>query len=147
MGSVTSNPNVSVSLLAAAVVDAYEDRRDVIFGQIGANGSPTAVSDALNTNVEAMTTTEIKTLFGADSYLTNMVLDWKTSNGSVSPLDVVGVDAGAGMDGRGRLDLASGEDARGSRGTRRLRVLGLSLHAGRAISTREESAEAESDDP
>ena len=97
MGSVTSNPRVNISLLPAAVVDAYADRRDVIFGQLGAEGgAPTAVTDTLNSNVESMTTAEIKTLFGDDSYLTNCILDWKTSNGSFSPLDVVAVTPGAG---------------------------------------------------
>ena len=97
MGSVTSNPKVNISLLAAATVDAYADRRDIIFGQLGAvGGAPTAVTDALNSNVEAMTTTEIKTLFGDDSYLTNCVLEWKATNGSLSPLDVVAVVPAAG---------------------------------------------------
>jgi phage tail sheath gpL-like len=100
---VTSNPNVTIQLLADAVVDAFEDRRDIIFGQIGTTGTPTAVSDALNANVEAMTTAEIKTLFGIDSNMTNTVLDWKTANGSKSPLDVVGVTAGAGNAATGTI--------------------------------------------
>jgi phage tail sheath gpL-like len=103
MGSVTSNPKINISLLPAAVVDAFADRRDIIFGQLGTTGSPTGVSDALNTNVQAMTTTEIKTLFGIDSYLTNCILDWKTSNASVSPLDVVAVTAGAGNAATGTI--------------------------------------------
>jgi phage tail sheath gpL-like len=101
--STTSNPKINISLLPAAVVDAFADRRDIIFGQIGTTGTPTAVSDALNTNVEAMTTAEIKTLFGIDSNMTNTVLDWKTANGSRSPLDVVGVTAGAGNAATGTI--------------------------------------------
>jgi phage tail sheath gpL-like len=101
--STTSNPDITIQLLEAAVVDAFANRRDIIFGQLGVNGSPTGVSDALNTNVEAMTTAEIKTLFGADSYMTNCILDWKASNKSESPLDVVGVDPGAGNAATGTI--------------------------------------------
>ena len=106
MGSATSNPEINADLLAAPLVDAYEDRRDIIFGQLGTTGSPTGVSNALNTNVEAMTTAEIKTLFGADSYLTNCILDWKTSNESLSPLDVVAVTGGGGNAATGSITFA-----------------------------------------
>jgi phage tail sheath gpL-like len=106
MGSVTSNPNVTIQLLADAVVDAFEDRRDIIFGQLGVTGTPTAVSDALNTNVEAMTTAEIKALVGDDGYLLYTILAWKAANGSKSPLDVVAVTAGAGNAATGSITFA-----------------------------------------
>jgi phage tail sheath gpL-like len=103
MGSATSNPDITIQVLEAAVVDAFADRRIVIFGQIGTTGTPTAVSDALNTGIEALTTAEIKTLFGIDSNMTNTVLDCKASNGSKSPIDAVGVDAGAGNAATGTI--------------------------------------------
>jgi len=96
MGSITSNPKVNVQLLPAAVVDAYADRRDLSCGQ---NGTVSEAADgALNSNVGAMTTAQIKTLFGTTSYLTNMILEWKATNGGNSPLDVIGV-ANAGTAG------------------------------------------------
>lgn len=94
MGSVTSNPQVNIQLLPAAVVDAFADRRDLITGQIGASG--TAVDGALNVDVHTMTTAEIKTLFGDDTFLTNQILAWLSSNGAYSPLDVIGMDPAGG---------------------------------------------------
>jgi phage tail sheath gpL-like len=90
MGSVTSNPQVNIQLLPAAIVDAYADRRDLIVGQIGSAG--TAVDGVLNTNIETLTTAEVKTLFGATSFLTRQILTWMTANGGASPLDVIGMD-------------------------------------------------------
>ena len=95
MGSVTSNPSVNVQLLPAAVVDAFADRRDLIFGQIQGSGA-TAVSKALNTNVHQLSTTAIRAKFGTGSSLTQSILDWKTVNGGHCPLDVVGIDEGTG---------------------------------------------------
>ena len=112
MGSVTSNPKINVSLLPAAVVDAYEDRRDIIFGQTGAAGN--AVSQALNTNTQALTTAQIKTLFGATSYLTNCILSWKATNEGNSPLDVIGIDAGAGNAATGTITFAGTSTSAGT---------------------------------
>lgn len=96
MGTVTSNPKVNIQLLPAALVDAFDDRRDIIFGQIGATG--TAVDGALNVDVHTLTTAEIKTLFGSDTFLTNQILAWLSSNEAYSPLDVIGKDpAGGGV--------------------------------------------------
>lgn len=94
MGSVTSNPQVNIQLLPAALVDAFADRRDLIVGQTGPAG--TAVDGALNVDVHTMTTAEIKVLFGDDSFLTNYILAWLSSNGAYSPLDVIAKDAAAG---------------------------------------------------
>lgn len=94
MGSVTSNPEINIQLLPAALVDAFEDRRDIIFGQIG--GSGTAVDGDLNVDVHTLTTAEIKTLFGDDSFLTNYILAWLASNEAESPLDVIGKDPAGG---------------------------------------------------
>lgn len=94
MGSVTSNPRVNVSLLPAAIVSAYNDRRSLICGQIGSSG--TAVDGALNVDVHTLTTAQIKTLFGDDTFLTNQILAWINANGSYSPLDVIGKDPVAG---------------------------------------------------
>ena len=90
MGGTTSNPKVNIQLLPAAVVDAFEDRRDIIFGQIGDTGA--AVDGALNVDVHTLTTAEIKTLFGDDTFLTNQILAWLNVNEGFSPLDVIGKD-------------------------------------------------------
>lgn len=94
MGSVTSNPQVNIQLLPAALVDAFADRRDLIVGQIGASG--TAVDGALNVDVHTLTTAQIKTLFGDDTFLTNYIVAWLDSNGAYSPLDVIGMDPDGG---------------------------------------------------
>lgn len=94
MGSVTSNPQVTIQLLPAALVDAFADRRDIIFGQIGASG--TAVDGALNVDVHTLTTAQIKALFGDDTFLTEQILAWLASNEAYSPLDVIGKDPAGG---------------------------------------------------
>lgn len=107
MGSVTSNPQVNIQLLPAALVDAFADRRDIIFGQIGSTG--TAVDGALNVDVHTKTTSQIKTLFGADTFLTNQILAWLSSNGAYSPLDVIGLDpSGTGVAGQGVVTFGGG---------------------------------------
>ena len=89
MAGVTSNPKINLQLLPAAVVDAFADRRDLITGQLPSGA--TAVSGALNQDVQAMTTSQIRSLFGASSHLTHSVLIWLAANGSYSPLDVIGI--------------------------------------------------------
>ena len=103
MGSPTSLPTLNLSLLPAAQVTAYTGRRDIIFGQLGA--SATAVSGALNTGVEALTTAEIKTKFGTNVFLTNCILQWKATNGSYSLLDVIGLDPAAGTEASGTIEF------------------------------------------
>jgi len=104
MGGITSNPQVNIQLLPAAIVDAFEDRRDIIFGQIGDSGA--AVDGALNVDVHTLTTAEIKTLFGDDTFLTNQILAWINVNEAFSPLDVIGMDpSGTGATGTGVLTI------------------------------------------
>ncbi len=92
MAGSTSNPQITVQLLPAEIVDAFADRRDLIVGQTGTAG--TAVSGALNQDIQALTTTQIETLFGATSELTHRIKLWLDANGSYSPLDVISVDEG-----------------------------------------------------
>lgn len=107
MGSVTSNPKVNIQLLPAALVNAFADRRDLIFGQIGASGA--AVDGALNVDVHTLTTAQIKTLFGDDTFLTNQILAWISSNGKYSPLDVIGKDPnGAAVAATGVVTFGGG---------------------------------------
>jgi len=91
MGQPTSNPRITIQLLPAALVTAFEERRDLIVGQTGSAGE--AVDGALNQDIQSLNTTEIKTLFGATSELTYRILAWKQSNGGYSPLDVISKDA------------------------------------------------------
>ena len=99
-GSPTSNPRVNIQLLAAALVDAFEDRRDVIFGQTGPGG--TAVDEALNLDLHVATDAQLQTLFGTgDTY--QRILAWRSgaqvSDGGILPvLDVVAIDeSGTGV--------------------------------------------------
>ena len=90
MGSNTSNPQVTISLLPAALVDAFADRRDLVVGQIGVGGN--AVDGDLYQDVQSLNKTEIKTLFGDDSELTYRIIEWIEANGGYSPLDVISKD-------------------------------------------------------
>lgn len=96
MGSPTSNPRVNVSILPAAIVDAFEDRRDLIVGQKRDTGS--ATSGALNQDVHTLSRSEIEALFGIGE-LYYRVLNWIDGNGgfgaTASPLDVIVVDDAA----------------------------------------------------
>lgn len=94
MGSPTSNPRVNIQLLPAAVVDAFKERQNLIVGQTGSGG--TATSGALNQNVQSLTDTQIKALFGSDE-LYWKIKTWRdgvklSAGGRVQPLDVIAVD-------------------------------------------------------
>lgn len=94
-GSPTSNPRVNIQLLPAALVDAFADRSNVIFGQTGTGG--TAISEALNSDMHLATDAALQTLFGT-SDLYRKILAWRSgaqvSDGGVLPtLDVVAIAA------------------------------------------------------
>ena len=98
MGSPTSNPKVNIQLLPAPIVDAFEDRRDLIVGQTGTGG--TAVSGDLNIDMHLKTLAELRGLFGEDKLYWDIV-SWREAvnvdNGGIIPkLDVIGVDADGG---------------------------------------------------
>ena len=97
MGSPTSNPKVNIQLLPAAVVDAFEDRRDLIVGQT--QGSGTAVSGALNTDVHLLTDAEIRALVGTGELYWRIV-SWREAvnvagGGIIPKLDVISLDEGS----------------------------------------------------
>lgn len=86
MAGVTSNPKIQIQLLPADIVDAFEDRRDLIVGQqsIGAKAEPkTLIKD-----VHLKTIDEIADLFGTGE-LYYRILMWINGNGRYSPLDVI----------------------------------------------------------
>ena len=86
------SPNVSISLLPAAVVSAFGNRRNLVVG-LQAGGS--AAGGALVRDVHLLSTTEIATQFGTGDLYYRIQL-WKAANGSYSPLDVLPISAGAG---------------------------------------------------
>ncbi len=97
-GSPTSNPRINIQLLPAALVDAFADRRDVIFGQTGVSG--TAVDEALNTNMHLISEAALAALFGTGD-LYYRILRWRdgvsvTDGGILPILDVVAVDPAGG---------------------------------------------------
>ena len=76
---ITSNPQVSVSLLPAQLASSITGRNDLICGSLpsGAN----AVSDQLYTDVMGnYTQTELDSLFGANSDLRNRIKQFVLSN-------------------------------------------------------------------
>lgn len=97
-GSPTSNPRVNIQLLPAALVDAFDDRRNIIFGQIGAGGG--AISEALNADLHVATDAQIQALFGTgDLYW--KIRAWRNgaqvSDGGILPtLDVIGISPAGG---------------------------------------------------
>ncbi len=96
MAGVTSNPRVTIQLQESALVDAFEDRRDLIVGQLGVDA--TATSGDLIENVEnttVYTDADLRTTFGADE-LYHRIVAWRTANGGYSPLNVIGLDADGG---------------------------------------------------
>lgn len=109
-GSPTSNPRVNIQLLPAALVDAFDERRDIIFGQTGTGGS--AVSEALNTDMHVATDAELQTLFGTgDLYW--KIKAWRegaqvSDGGILPPLDVIGIDAAGGATAASATIVVSG---------------------------------------
>ena len=94
MGSPTSNPNVTIQLLESAIVDAFQERFNLIVGQTGSTGS--AVDGQLYQDVHLKTESEIKTLFG-NSELYWRIWMWQqavnvSSGGFLPKLDVIGKD-------------------------------------------------------
>ena len=86
--AATSNPRINISLLPAAIVDAFADRRDLIVGVLPT--AATAVSGGLNSNVNAMTLAQRRAFFGTGE-LFGRVEKWLQSNAGSSPLDVIGI--------------------------------------------------------
>lgn len=95
MGSPVSNPRVNIQLLPAAIVDAFEDRRNLIVGQKGSGG--TTVSGNLVLDIHLKTEAEIRTLFGQDE-LYWRIKSWRDAvnvryGGRLPKLDVIAVNA------------------------------------------------------
>lgn len=113
MAGTTSNPKVTIQLLPAPIVTAVAGRRDLIVGQLGA--SATAVSGALNQNIQALTDAEIRTLLGANVDLTYRVLEWRAGNDNNSQLDVIGLDeSGTGTQAAGTIAFSGTATADGT---------------------------------
>lgn len=100
MGSPTSNPNVNIQLLEAAIVDAFEERFNLIVGQTGSTGN--ATDGELYSDVQLMTDAQIKALFGSDE-LYWRIWSWReavnvSGGGRLPKLYVIGKDAnGSGV--------------------------------------------------
>lgn len=88
MAGTTSNPKVTIQLREAALVDAFEDRRDLVVGQLGVGA--TAVSGALVENVQRMTIAELRTAFGNDEMF-HRIRQWQFGNDGYSPLHAIGL--------------------------------------------------------
>lgn len=105
--SITSNPKVSISLLAAQLAAGVKGRTDLLTGTIPASG--TAVSGQLYTDVAKKTETELDSLFVANSDLRNRIKQFIASNGGHSQLDVKAVDEnGAATKAKGTFVFGTG---------------------------------------
>ena len=112
MGSPVSQPRVTISLLPAALVDAFADRRDLIVGQKGSAGS--AADKALVRDVHLLSQTEIIAQFGDDE-LYHRIQYFRAANGGFSPLDVIPVNAaGGGTAGTGVITVTGTATAAGT---------------------------------
>ncbi len=90
--AATSNPRINISLLPAAIVDAFADRRDLLVGVM-----PTAATSGdgvLVQNVNALTLAQRRAYFGTGE-LFGRIEKWLAANGGYSPLDVIGMDEDA----------------------------------------------------
>lgn len=116
VGSPTSNPRVNIQLLPAPLVDAFEDRRCIIFGQTGPGG--TAVSEALNLDLHVATDAQIQALFGTGDLYWRIVA-WRNgaqvSDGGILPtLDVVAIDPAAGTAAEATVQFTGAASADGT---------------------------------
>ena len=92
--SATSNPRINISLLPAAIVSAFADRRDLLVGVVPT--AATATTGALVQNVNSLTLAQKRAQFGTGE-LFGRVQKWLASNAGNSPLDVIAVkENGAG---------------------------------------------------
>lgn len=90
--SATSNPRINISLLPAAIVNAFADRRDLLVGVVPTAAG--ATTGALVQNVNALTMAQKRTLLGTGE-LFGRVQKWLASNNGNSPLDLIAVKENA----------------------------------------------------
>ena len=104
--SATSNPRVSIALLAAQLAQTIKGRNDLICGSLIA--SATAVSGQLYTDVGKKTNSELDSLFGANTDLRNKIKQFIASNGGYSQLNVKALsEDGAGTTATGKIAIGS----------------------------------------
>lgn len=84
--STTSNPKISIALLAAQLAASTAGRNDLICGTIPAGA--TASPGELYTDVAKKTKTELDTLFGANTDVRNRISQFIDANGGYSKVDV-----------------------------------------------------------
>lgn len=117
MGSPHSNPRVNIQLLRAPLVDAFEERRNLIVGQkgsTGSNGDGTLVRDVHNLNLA-----QTRAIFGDDDLYWSIV-NWRRAvnvenGGRLQPLDVISMDAnGSGTAATATFVIAGTSTAAGT---------------------------------
>jgi phage tail sheath gpL-like len=110
--SATSNPRINISLLPAAIVSAFADRRDLLVGVVPT--AATATTGALVSNVNSLTLAQKRAQFGTGE-LFNRVQKWLASNAGNSPLDVIAVkENGAGTAATASIAFTGPATAAGS---------------------------------
>lgn len=105
--STTSNPKVTIQLLAAQLAQTVKGRTDLIAGSVPSGA--TAVDGQLYTDVAKKTKSELDSLFGVNSDIRNRIYQFILSNGGYSQLDVKTVaEGGAGTVAVGTITLGTG---------------------------------------
>lgn len=92
-GSVVANPRVTVQLLPANIVQALDERRDLLVGQLGP--SATATSGVVLDNIKQYSKSTLKSLLGQGE-LYQRALAFLGPNGGYSKVDVLGVSPAGG---------------------------------------------------
>lgn len=111
-GSSVSQPEVTIQLSAANIVTAFQDRNDIIIGQIGDTG--TAVDGQLYTDVQALTETEYGTLFDNDTDLFYKIKNFISANGYYTPLSVIGKTNSGGDPAESTIVMSGASTADGT---------------------------------
>lgn len=116
MGSPTSNPKVNIQLLQGPVVQAFEDRKDLMVVQ---NSGGSATSGALNTDVHLLTRAQVRALVGEDEAY-HRINSWfrgvnKDNSVVIPKLDVIALDPnGSGVAATAEVAFSGTATADGS---------------------------------
>lgn len=105
-----TNPRINIQLLPADIVQAFEERKDLLVGQIETIQSH-AVSGQLYTNVQNLTDDEIDYLFSPWSELTQRIDQYLKATNRIVRLDVIPIaDPGGGSASGGTIEFSGTVD-------------------------------------
>jgi phage tail sheath gpL-like len=112
MGNPVLEPKIGINLIAAGIVDAFDDRRDLIVGLAATNGTA-VTADTLFQNVHNYTKDQLTVQFGTgETY--HRIQTWRSANGNLSPLDVLILDQTAPTAPVGSIQVTGAPTADGT---------------------------------